>query len=87
MSPEAPVPVVEVDRKEQRVGGAGNVVKNLSTLGAIVDLISVVGNDDAGHALSSMLAPYGTAHLIVDASSHDRKNTYHQRRTPRGSGR
>ena len=68
MSPEAPVPVVEVDRKEQRVGGAGNVVKNLSTLGAIVDLISVVGNDDAGHALSSMLAPYGTAHLIVDAS-------------------
>ena len=68
MSPEAPVPVVEVDRKEQRVGGAGNVVKNLSALGAKVDLISVVGNDDAGHALSSMLAPFGTAHLIVDAS-------------------
>ena len=42
ISPEAPVPVVEVSRKEQRVGGAANVVKNLAALGAEVDLISVV---------------------------------------------
>ena len=34
ISPEAPVPVVEVSRKEQRVGGAANVVKNLAALGA-----------------------------------------------------
>ena len=40
ISPEAPVPVVEVSRKEQRVGGAANVVKNLAALGAEVDLIS-----------------------------------------------
>ena len=56
MSPEAPVPVVEIERRERRVGGAGNVVKNLSALGAQVELISVVGDDDAGSHLSELLS-------------------------------
>ena len=68
VSPEAPVPVVEVDRREQRVGGAGNVVKNLAALGAEVDVISVVGEDAAGVELTRLLATLGTPHLLVDAS-------------------
>ena len=68
VSPEAPVPVVEVDRREQRVGGAGNVVKNLAALGAEVDVISVVGEDAAGVELTRLLATLGTPHLLVDPS-------------------
>ena len=68
ISPEAPVPVVEVSRKEQRVGGAANVVKNLAALGAEVDLISVVGDDQAGRDLTSLLATMCTPHLSLDPS-------------------
>lgn len=49
ISPEAPVPVVAVDHKEQRIGGAGNVALNTVALGAQTTLFSVIGNDvDAG---------------------------------------
>ena len=68
ISPEAPVPVVEVSRKEQRVGGAANVVKNLAALGAEVELISVIGDDQAGRDLTSLLATMCTPHLSVDPS-------------------
>ena len=68
ISPEAPVPVVEVSRKEQRVGGAANVVKNLAALSAEVDLISVVGDDQAGRDLTSLLATMCTPHLSLDPS-------------------
>ena len=66
MSPEAPVPVVDIERRERRVGGAGNVVKNLNALGAQVELISVVGDDDAGTHLSELLSGMCQTHLIVD---------------------
>ena len=66
MSPEAPVPVVEIERRERRVGGAGNVVKNLWALGAQVELISVVGDDDAGSHLSELLSGMCQTHLTVD---------------------
>jgi len=68
ISPEAPVPVVEVSRKEQRVGGAANVVKNLAALGAEVELISVIGDDQAGRDLTSLLATMCNPHLSVDPS-------------------
>ena len=55
ISPEAPVPVVAVTKKEQRIGGAGNVVLNLVSLGATVHAISVVGNDDEGKQLLDLL--------------------------------
>ncbi len=45
ISPEAPVPVVEVDREVYRLGGAANVVHNLRSLGTLVDLVGVVGAD------------------------------------------
>jgi len=55
ISPEAPVPVVTVDRKEYRIGGAGNVALNLASLGAKVSVFSVIGNDDDGHTLTGLL--------------------------------
>ena len=55
ISPEAPVPVVSLDKKEYRIGGAGNVALNLSCLLAKVDILSVIGTDDDGHTLRSLL--------------------------------
>ena len=55
ISPEAPVPVVAVSNKEQRIGGAGNVALNVKALGATVSIISVTGNDDEGKQLISLL--------------------------------
>ena len=55
ISPEAPVPVVAVSNKEQRIGGAGNVALNVAALGATVSIISVTGNDDEGKQLISLL--------------------------------
>jgi ADP-heptose synthase, bifunctional sugar kinase/adenylyltransferase len=46
ISPEAPVPVVALDRNEHRIGGAGNVALNLAALGAQVSILSVMGADD-----------------------------------------
>ncbi|HEY8689408.1 MAG TPA: bifunctional ADP-heptose synthase [Chitinophagaceae bacterium] len=55
ISPEGPVPVVAVTKKEQRIGGAGNVALNACALGAEVVLISVLGNDDEGKQLTKVL--------------------------------
>jgi D-glycero-beta-D-manno-heptose-7-phosphate kinase len=55
ISPEAPVPVVAVSKKEQRIGGAGNVALNVVALGATIHAISVVGNDDEGKQLLTLL--------------------------------
>lgn len=55
ISPEAPVPVVRIDRHEERVGGAANVAVNVQALGATTSLISVIGEDDPGRQLLRML--------------------------------
>lgn len=55
ISPEAPVPVVEVQKKHSRPGGAGNVAVNLIALGAKVNLCSVIGNDHSGKNLLEKL--------------------------------
>ena len=55
ISPEAPVPVVAVTKKEQRIGGAGNVALNVQSLGAGVSVLSVVGKDDDGEQLVKLL--------------------------------
>jgi len=55
ISPEAPVPVVAVSKKEQRIGGAGNVALNVQSLGAKVFMLSVVGQDDDGALLTGLL--------------------------------
>ncbi|MCP5269408.1 MAG: D-glycero-beta-D-manno-heptose-7-phosphate kinase [Zoogloeaceae bacterium] len=55
ISPEAPVPVVKVERSEERPGGAANVARNAAALGARVALLSVVGDDEAGAALAALM--------------------------------
>jgi D-glycero-beta-D-manno-heptose-7-phosphate kinase len=55
ISPEAPVPVVRVERREERLGGAANVARNAVALGAQVGLLGVVGEDEAGDAVHKML--------------------------------
>lgn len=59
ISPEAPVPVVEVKRESWHLGGAGNVVCNLLDLGASAVPIGVVGNDNAGERIRRFLADAG----------------------------
>ncbi len=56
ISPEAPVPVVKVQRSEERPGGAANVARNIAALGAHVALLSVVGADEAGRSLAKLLS-------------------------------
>ena len=55
ISPEAPVPVVAVTKKEQRIGGAGNVALNIASLGATVHMLSVLGKDEDGEQLTGLL--------------------------------
>ena len=59
ISPEAPVPVVKVERIEERPGGAANVARNVVSLGAAATLLSVVGGDEAGNSLARLLAREG----------------------------
>jgi rfaE bifunctional protein kinase chain/domain len=56
ISPEAPVPVVKIERTEERPGGAANVARNAAALGARVDLLSVVGRDEAGDAIERLVS-------------------------------
>jgi len=65
ISPEAPVPVVKVERAEERPGGAANVARNATALGARVALLSVVGQDEAGNALARLLESEG-----IEANLH-----------------
>lgn len=55
ISPEAPVPIVKVDRVEERPGGAANVARNVASLGSKASLLSVVGRDEAGRRLRQLL--------------------------------
>ncbi len=55
ISPEAPVPVVTVNKKEYRIGGAANVALNLASLGTPVSVFSVIGDDDDGQILTDLL--------------------------------
>ena len=66
ISPEAPVPVVKVERTEERPGGAANVARNCAALGAKASLLSVVGADEAGQTLARLLADEG-----IETSLHE----------------
>jgi D-beta-D-heptose 7-phosphate kinase / D-beta-D-heptose 1-phosphate adenosyltransferase len=69
ISPEAPTPVIAVNRTELMIGGAGNVSRNLVSLGARCIFVGVVGDDDSGGELKKELAkiPRIEAHLVTDA--------------------
>lgn len=70
VSPEAPVPVVDIKQRDRRLGGAGNVVLNLLALGARVELASVIGKDEAGAGLKQQLEHHrvGIDAVIEDPS-------------------
>ena len=70
ISPEAATPVIAVKRTEVMVGGAGNVARNLVSLGTRCIFVGVVGNDDAGVALTKALAahPLIEFHLATDVT-------------------
>ncbi|MFH1715133.1 MAG: D-glycero-beta-D-manno-heptose-7-phosphate kinase [Elusimicrobiota bacterium] len=67
ISPEAPVPVVEITKETLMPGGAGNVVTNITTLGGISHIIGIVGNDSAGNTFVSEMENngVGTKGIIV----------------------
>lgn len=69
ISPEAPVPVIAVEKETAMLGGAGNVARNVAALGAKAVLIGLVGQDDAGAALRGMIdaEPGLDAELVADA--------------------
>ncbi len=64
ISPEAPVPVVKVNREEERLGGAANVALNVKTLGAQATLLTVVGDDEPARTLERLLERDGVATLL-----------------------
>lgn len=70
ISPEAPVPVVEVKRTEDRLGGAGNVARNLAGLGVKVNLAGFVGDDEEGRAIVALAdgAGMGKDAIMFDRS-------------------
>jgi D-glycero-beta-D-manno-heptose-7-phosphate kinase len=70
ISPEAPVPVVEVETEESRLGLAANVAQNVASLGGTARLIAVVGRDGAADTLRGLLKTAGVAgdHLVVDSN-------------------
>src|SRR5437660_8153448 len=56
ISPEAPAPVIAVQRSETNIGGAGNVERNIASLGARCIFIGLIGDDDAGVNLRAALS-------------------------------
>ena len=71
ISPEAPIPVLQVARDDQRLGGAGNVMMNLSALGAEVLACGVTGKDEAGETVLSLLQEQG-----IDTSGVEQQEGY-----------
>ena len=67
ISPEAPVPIVSLHHKEQRIGGAGNVALNCSSLGAKVFMLGVIGDDEEAVQLEQLLKE---ACAQLDPSAH-----------------
>ena len=69
ISPEAPVPVLKVERVEERPGGAANVARNIASLGAHSTLLSVVGADEAGDCLERLLTQHGNVNALLHRDS------------------
>ena len=67
ISPEAPVPVLSIVDEQEMVGGVGNVSRNIIGLGGSVDLVALVGDDEAGRLVQNQIAAFGNAgvNLVV----------------------
>jgi D-beta-D-heptose 7-phosphate kinase / D-beta-D-heptose 1-phosphate adenosyltransferase len=79
ISPEAPIPVMSIERTAAMPGGAANVARNVATLGSQATLIGVVGQDAGAEELRAQLAttPTIAAELVVDASRPTTVKTRH----------
>ena len=77
VSPEAPVPVVALARREAQPGGAANVALNLASLGAAVSLVGLRGDDETGERLGATLAAAGIddAHLVTSGTRRTTRKT------------
>ena len=64
ISPEAPVPVVQVNDQTKRIGGSGNVAMNITSLGANASLLALVGDDEAGRDLAALLDTSRISHFL-----------------------
>lgn len=75
ISPEAPVPVVDIKSERMMLGGAGNVVANLVDLGANVNVVGVVGDDKSGEEIVSLLKSIGASSngVIVESGRETTK--------------
>jgi D-beta-D-heptose 7-phosphate kinase/D-beta-D-heptose 1-phosphate adenosyltransferase len=69
ISPEAPVPVLEVRSHDYRLGGAANAAANIQVLGGVTTLVGVVGTDDTAIVMRERLAQVGIADALVDDAS------------------
>jgi rfaE bifunctional protein kinase chain/domain len=74
VSPEAPVPIVNLNNRTQRLGGAANVALNLAALGATPVLTSIIGNDEGGEDLINLMEEAGMVTSGME-KSRDRKTT------------
>ena len=70
LSPEAPVPIVSVERKEYRLGGAANVALNVKELGAEAYLLSVIGDDYEGQQFSELIEDSGLVSNYIIKSNY-----------------
>ena len=69
ISPEAPVPVISVESRDERVGGAGNVARNIAALNGKSSLLALVGDDEAGRCIKTIAEQDGIeTGIMLDAS-------------------
>jgi D-beta-D-heptose 7-phosphate kinase / D-beta-D-heptose 1-phosphate adenosyltransferase len=78
VSPEAPIPILRIERQEHRLGGAGSVASMLATLGSQVILASAVGNDEEGRIVAGLLDNLEVNRRLV-VTTDDRVTTVKQR--------
>lgn len=64
ISPEAPVPIVRVERREERLGGAANVALNAVALGVNAGLMGIIGDDEAGDSIENLLKKSGISSYL-----------------------
>lgn len=72
ISPEAPVPIVRLEREEFRLGGAGNVAANIASLGGVPKLAGVMGTDEAASLLKAAMKTAGISDAGLVADRHRR---------------
>ena len=65
ISPEAPVPIVNFDNRDIRLGGAANVAANINSLGGNVTLLSLIGNDEETMVFKNLVDAYYINHLAI----------------------